>query len=193
MASEDRKIFIGGITFGVDQNVIREDFMRFGEIEDVYLPTDRDTGKLRGFAFITYRESRDAHEACGAMHGRDYHGRQITVNVAKPRGPREEGKGGGPPRGSYGDYARDAGGGGGKGGAYSYTRPQDYDRGLNEQRRYDERGEGSNSGGGDRGGDRDRDGDDDDRFTPRYSHGHSYDGSGRYGEKDPRGAQAYYD
>jgi len=176
--NEDRKVFVGGIPFGVDQNVVREDFMQYGEIEDVYLPTDRDTGKLRGFAFVTYRDSRDAHDACGAMHGRDYHGRQITVNIAKPRGPRDnEGKGGGPPVG------------GGGGGSYSYTRPRDYERGFDERRQYEEDRQGGSSMVG---RDRERD-DDDERFMPRYSHGNSYDGSGRYGLKDPREKREYYD
>ena len=50
--SEGRKVFVGGIPFGVDMHNIREDFGRFGEIEDVYLPTDKMTGKLRGFGFV---------------------------------------------------------------------------------------------------------------------------------------------
>ena len=175
---EDRKVFVGGIPFGVDQNVVREDFMQFGDIEDVYLPIDRDNGKLRGFAFVTYRYSKDAHAACGAMHGRDYHGRQITVNIAKPRGPREDGKGSGPPAGSNSSQ-------------YSYSRPRDYDRGFDE-RRHD--GDSRQSGSNVR--DRDRDERDErhgDRFAPRYSHGNSYDGSGRYGDRDPRPARQYYD
>ena len=175
---EDRKVFVGGIPFGVDQNVVREDFMQFGDIEDVYLPIDRDNGKLRGFAFVTYRYSKDAHAACGAMHGRDYHGRQITVNIAKPRGPREDGKGSGPPAGSNSSQ-------------YSYSRPRDYDRGFDE-RRHD--GDSRQSGSNVRDRDRDeRDERDGDRFAPRYSHGNSYDGSGRYGDRDPRPARQYYD
>ena len=175
---EDRKVFVGGIPFGVDQNVVREDFMQFGDIEDVYLPIDRDNGKLRGFAFVTYRYSKDAHAACGAMHGRDYHGRQITVNIAKPRGPREDGKGSGPPAGSNSSQ-------------YSYSRPRDYDRGFDE-RRHD--GDSRQSGSNVRERDRDeRDERDGDRFAPRYSHGNSYDGSGRYGDRDPRPARQYYD
>ena len=175
---EDRKVFVGGIPFGVDQNVVREDFMQFGDIEDVYLPIDRDNGKLRGFAFVTYRYSKDAHAACGAMHGRDYHGRQITVNIAKPRGPREDGKGSGPPAGSNSSQ-------------YSYSRPRDYERGFDERRRdEDSRQSGSNVRERDRDERDERDGD---RFVPRYTHGNSYDGSGRYGDRDPRPARQYYD
>ena len=174
-----RKIFIGGVPFGVDQHMVKEDFMQYGDIEDVYLPTDRETGKLRGFAFVTFRDSRDAHDACGAMHGRDYHGRQITVNIAKPR----DGGGGGSSGGKGGGKG---GGGGGYGSAgLSYTKPRDYDRGFEDRRRYDDdRREVGVSA---------RERDEDDRFAPRYSHGNSYDGTGRYGDRDPRPTKQYYD
>jgi len=67
--SEGRKVFVGGIPFGVDMHNIREDFGRFGEIEDVYLPTDKMTGKLRGFGFVTFKDPRDAEQASSEMHG----------------------------------------------------------------------------------------------------------------------------
>jgi len=186
---EERKVFVGGIPFGVDQHVVKEDFMRFGEIEDVYLPTDRETNKLRGFAFVTFRNSQDAHEAAGAMHGRDYHGRQITVNIAKPRDNR-------PPEGAKGSG----------GSSFAYSRPRDYDRGWDDRQRFeDEKRGGRGDGGGyrnhgadererdhhDDGGD--RDGGREDRFLPRYTHGNSYDGTGRYGDRDPRPAREFYD
>ena len=66
---EGRKVFVGGIAMEVDRDMIRDDFGRFGEIEDVFLPTDRATGRLRGFGFVTYKDSRDAHEAAAEMHG----------------------------------------------------------------------------------------------------------------------------
>ena len=66
---EGRKVFVGGIPFGVDQHNVREDFGKYGEIEDVYLPQDRETGKLRGFGFVTFRDSRDANDAAKALNG----------------------------------------------------------------------------------------------------------------------------
>ena len=65
--ADGRKIFVGGIPFGVDKPQVHDDFGRFGEIEDVYLPTDRETNKLRGFGFVTFRDPRDASEAASAM------------------------------------------------------------------------------------------------------------------------------
>ena len=67
--SDGRKVFVGGIPFGVDQHNVREDFGRYGEVEDVYLPTDRETGKLRGFGFVTFKNAPDAQAAAAEMHG----------------------------------------------------------------------------------------------------------------------------
>lgn len=88
-AAEGRKLFIGGIpTTGIDSEVIRYDFERFGEIEDAFVPADRnEPGKIRGIAFVTYKERESAQRAIQEMHNRNYHGREITCNAAKPRGP----------------------------------------------------------------------------------------------------------
>ena len=66
---EGRKVFVGGIPFGVENDAIREEFGKYGEIEDVYLPMDRDTGKLRGFGFVTFKDSHDARDAAESMNG----------------------------------------------------------------------------------------------------------------------------
>ena len=88
-ALDGRKLFIGGIApTGIDADVIRYDFSRFGEVEDCFVPADRnEPGKIRGIAFVTYRDEATARLAIQEMHNRNYHGREITVNVAKPRGP----------------------------------------------------------------------------------------------------------
>ena len=88
-ALEGRKLFIGGIaTTGIGEDVIRYDFSKFGELEDCFVPADHTTpGKIRGIAFVPYREQSIANIAIQEMNGRNYHGREISVNVAKPRGP----------------------------------------------------------------------------------------------------------
>ena len=103
---EIRKIFLGGIAIGIDKQQIGEDFSRFGEIEDIYMPTNRDTGKLRGFGFVTFKEAKSAHAAC-ELHGTDYHGREISVNLARarefPRGqPQNQQRSQPPPQDRYG-------------------------------------------------------------------------------------------
>ena len=67
--AEGRKIFVGGLPFEVDKEALSSDFGKFGEIEDIYLPTERETGRLRGFGFVTYRDGRDAEDAARDMHG----------------------------------------------------------------------------------------------------------------------------
>jgi len=67
--AEGRKIFVGGLPFQADEQQIREDFGKFGDIEDVYLPADKETGKLRGFGFVTFKDPRDARDASDSMHG----------------------------------------------------------------------------------------------------------------------------
>jgi len=91
---DGRKIFIGGLPFEADDDMIRRDFGKFGDIEDIYLPKEPGSGKLRGFGFVTYRDERDANDASDEMTGREYHGRAITVNIAKPR-TSDGGRGGG--------------------------------------------------------------------------------------------------
>ena len=66
---EGRKVFVGGLPFAVDDAMIRDEFGRFGEIEDIYLPRERESGKPRGFGFVTFREGRDADDASRELHG----------------------------------------------------------------------------------------------------------------------------
>ena len=66
---EGRKIFVGGLPFSVDEEGIRSDFGKFGPIEDVYLPRDRESDRPRGFGFVTFKDARDAEDAAKDMHG----------------------------------------------------------------------------------------------------------------------------
>jgi len=87
-AFEGRKLFLGGLPQGIDADAIRYDFSKFGDIEDCFVPADRnEPGRIRGIGFVTFREKDVADRAIREMHGRNYHGREITCNAAKPRGP----------------------------------------------------------------------------------------------------------
>ena len=66
---DGRKIFVGGIPPGVEREDIQHDFGKFGEIEDVYMPQDRETGKPRGFGFVTFKNGPDAEDAAAGMNG----------------------------------------------------------------------------------------------------------------------------
>lgn len=80
---EGRKLFLGGLTFDLVEQDLREDFSKFGELEDVQLPFDN--GKHKGFAFITFRDAGDCSAASKEYHQRQYRGREISARVVVPR------------------------------------------------------------------------------------------------------------
>lgn len=99
-----KKLFVGGLSWGTDEYGLRAAFERFGELTEVKVITDRDTGRSRGFGFVTFANPDDANNAISEMDGSDLDGRNIAVNEARDR--RDRGGGGG---GGYG-----GGGGGGR-------------------------------------------------------------------------------
>jgi cold-inducible RNA-binding protein len=111
------RLFVGNISFRATQDMLRDEFGAFGEVADVYLPMDRETGRMRGFAFVTMATDQGAQAAIAGMNGKPIEGRPLVVNEARPapaggdRPPRGPGGGGGfrGPRGP-------GGGGGGRGG-----------------------------------------------------------------------------
>ncbi|CAM2069866.1 RRM domain-containing protein [Sulfidibacter corallicola] len=82
------KIFIGNLAWSTDEATLLEHFEQFGEIEQMRLITDRETGRSRGFAFATYVNRDDALSAIEAMNGKELDGRALNVNEARERQPR---------------------------------------------------------------------------------------------------------
>ncbi len=114
------KLFVGNLPFAATEVEIRELFEAFGAITDFYLPLDRDSGRPRGFAFVTL-DSREAGEkAIADLDGTDFEGRPLRINEAEERRPQGGGGGGGGYRGGGGGGGgggyRGGGGGGGRGG-----------------------------------------------------------------------------
>ena len=101
------KLYVGNLPFSVDTEALREHFSAHGEVVDAIVLTDRDTGRSRGFGFVTYSSNDEAASATEALDGSDLAGRNITVNEARERTPGGPGGGGRGPR---------SGGGGGAGG-----------------------------------------------------------------------------
>ncbi len=91
------KVFIGGLSWNTDNDGLRQAFEQFGDIEDARVITDRETGRSRGFGFVTFGTSDSAQTAISQMDGTELDGRNIKVNVAedKPRGGGHRGGGGG--------------------------------------------------------------------------------------------------
>uniref|UniRef100_A0A1J3K9H4 Glycine-rich RNA-binding protein 5, mitochondrial n=1 Tax=Noccaea caerulescens TaxID=107243 RepID=A0A1J3K9H4_NOCCA len=109
------KIFVGGISYSTDEFGLREAFSKYGEVVDAKIIVDRETGRSRGFAFVTFTSTEEASNAM-QLDGQDLHGRRIRVNYATERGGGFGGRGfGGPDGGNAGGYGAPAGGYGGGG------------------------------------------------------------------------------
>jgi len=112
---------------------------------DAKLPTDRETGRPRGFAFVEFEDDDAAAKCIATMNGKDLKGRPLRVNEAENRPPRPGGAGPGGPRPSFGN--REAGGYRGPGGgAPAFTPPPDFGPGSFDGRRPAKRGTGSRRG-----------------------------------------------
>jgi cold-inducible RNA-binding protein len=102
----ESRLFVGNLSYQTMENDLQEYFAQAGVVSSVNLMLDKFTGKSRGFAFIEYSSPADANKAVEMFHGKEFQGRQLTVNIARPREdrPREGGGGGGyRDRGDRGD------------------------------------------------------------------------------------------
>ncbi len=88
-----KKLFVGGLSWGTKEDELREAFERFGAISEVRIITDRQTGRSRGFGFVTFDESGAADDAISQMHESELDGRNIKVSEAENK-PRAGGGGG---------------------------------------------------------------------------------------------------
>src|SRR5205809_4385889 len=103
------KLFVGNLSFNTTENDLQDAFAAHGTVIEANLMMDRMTGKPRGFAFITMSTPEEAQKAIEALNGASLDGRNLTVNVARPREERPAGGGGGGGRRGFG-----GGGGGGR-------------------------------------------------------------------------------
>lgn len=106
------KIFVGNLDFGTTDEQLRELFGEIGEVVDVHIPKDRETGRPRGFAFVRFAAQEHAAEAVEKIHGREVAGRALRLDIAEDR-PRQERprRDFGPPRDAGGGYDNRGGGG----------------------------------------------------------------------------------
>ncbi len=101
----DAKMYVGNLSYDVTQEELQALFEAHGAVSDVFIVKDRESGRPRGFAFVTMAEKSAMDAAIEALNGADFMGRNLAINEARPR----EDRGGG--GGGYG-----GGGGGGRGG-----------------------------------------------------------------------------
>ena len=99
-----KKIYVGNLSFQTTESDLSDLFSTFGAVESASLITDRDTGRSKGFGFVTMSEG-DAEKAISQLNGTEHNGRALTVNEARPMVKKEfsgrSGSGGG---GGYGRY-----------------------------------------------------------------------------------------
>jgi len=112
---EEVKLYIGNLSFDTYEDSLRGAFEQHGTVTDCFIPTDRDTGKPRGFAFVTM-PAAEAESACTKVNGLELDGRTLRVNEAQAKNDRGRGGGGGRGGGYGGGYG--GRGGGGYGGGY---------------------------------------------------------------------------
>ncbi|KAK4749200.1 hypothetical protein SAY87_026649 [Trapa incisa] len=86
--SMSSKLFVGGLSYATDDICLRETFSIYGEINEAKVIIDRQTGRSRGFGFISFRSSSEAYNAMEGMDGKDLHGRRIKVNYAQEKSHR---------------------------------------------------------------------------------------------------------
>ena len=80
-----KKLYVGGLSWNTDDHGLRMAFEQHGEISEAKVITDRDTGRSRGFGFITFNEASDADNAIEQMNGTELDGRTLNVNEAQER------------------------------------------------------------------------------------------------------------
>jgi cold-inducible RNA-binding protein len=105
------KLYVGNLSFQTTSDELRDHFAQAGTVESASVVEDRMTGRSRGFGFVEMATPEEASAAIEQLNGKEFGGRNLTVNEARPRTDRPGGYGGGGNRGGYG-----GGGGGGYGG-----------------------------------------------------------------------------
>lgn len=89
------KLYVGNLAYGTDNNALEQMFSSFGQVNSAMVVTDRDTGRSKGFGFVEFGDSQAAKAAIAEMNGKDFGGRSLTVNEARPREERGGGRSGG--------------------------------------------------------------------------------------------------
>ncbi len=78
-------IYVGNLSYEVEQDDLNEVFAEYGTVKRVHIPTDRETGRVRGFAFVEMESEADEDKAIEALDGAEWMDRTLKINKAKPR------------------------------------------------------------------------------------------------------------
>jgi RNA recognition motif-containing protein len=96
-----KKLYVGNLSYEVTDSSLEEMFREFGTVRSAQVIQDRDTGRSKGFGFVEMEDSNAAEQAIRGLNEKDFGGRKLAVNEARPREERGGGGGGGG-RGGYG-------------------------------------------------------------------------------------------
>lgn len=88
------KLYVGNLSYSTTQDSLESAFSEHGQVDEVAIVMDRETGRPRGFAFVTMSNDQEARTAIEAVNGREIDGRTVTVNEARPKAERSGGRGG---------------------------------------------------------------------------------------------------
>ena len=86
------KLYVGNLSYNTTQDSLFSEFGAHGQVEEVAIINDRETGRPRGFAFVTMANDEEARTAIEQLNGRELDGRTITVNEARPKAERSGGR-----------------------------------------------------------------------------------------------------
>ena len=117
------KVFVGNLSFDVTREELIEAFSAAGRVVDAKVPTDRETGRPRGFAFVEFESDEAAQRCIEQLNGRDLKGRPLRVNEAENRPPRPPGAPGFSRPAPGGGFSRPGGGGFSRPGGGGFSRP----------------------------------------------------------------------
>ena len=102
-----KNIFVGNLSYGATEDSVRSMFEQYGTVDRVSIITDRETGQPRGFGFVEMSVNADADRAIAELNGREFDGRTLNINEARPKEDRGGGGGfGGNRRGGFGGNRR---------------------------------------------------------------------------------------
>jgi cold-inducible RNA-binding protein len=87
------RLFVGNLSYQTGENELQDYFAQAGTVTSVNLMLDKTTGKSRGFAFVEFAEAEAAQHAIDQFHNKEFQGRQLTINIARPREERPPGLG----------------------------------------------------------------------------------------------------
>jgi RNA recognition motif-containing protein len=122
------KIYVGNLSWNTTDDSLRSAFQNYGQILDSIVMRDRDTGRSRGFGFVTFSTAQEAQNAIAGLNEQELDGRRIRVNLANAR----SGGGGGGGGGGFSSGGYQGGGGGYQGGGGGYQGDQQGGGGYNQ-------------------------------------------------------------